>query len=359
MAVEELAGGSATPIQTVRLSGAGAALPYATRWQCDRRRRSFRATTPGPGSAAEIATAEIETPDCADRLRVTLEPARPRAGRTVAVTVVDRWREGGFPLSLCRSEPRGCTELATPVGGEPVATRVRLRRAGRFAIEVRAPFGRTRRTGRARPRGRLRVLATGDSMIQVVDGFLARKLGRRAGVHSDARISTGISKPFLLDWGLLAARQARRLRSDATVVFLGANDGFGMRTPAGVTAACCGEAWVAEYARRARRMMALYARGGAARVYWLTLPAPRSGAFRRVYGPVNEALVRAARGLPDVRLVRLDRVFTPGFRFRTTIRYRGRRVNARQRDGVHLSNAGAAVAADLIARALRADGLLG
>ena len=69
------------------------------------------------------------------------------------------------------------------------------------------------------------MLATGDSMIQIVDGFLEAGLGGRASVKSDARISTGISKTLMLDWVAQARRQATR-RPQATVMFIGANDGF-------------------------------------------------------------------------------------------------------------------------------------
>ena len=208
---------------------------------------------------------------------------------------------------------------------------------------------------------RYTVLATGDSMIQVVDGFLKRRLQRRRRVRvvSDARISTGISKPLLLDWPRLAARQVKRRRPRATVVFMGANEGFPMRTPAGRNVGCCGRAWRIEYARRARVMMATYAFSGRGRVYWLLLPQARGGFFRRVYPAVNAALRRAARPLRrSVRLIRLNRVFTPGGRYRSHIRWRGRRVKARQEDGVHLSTAGASIAASLVVRRIRGDRVL-
>ena len=122
--------------------------------------------------------------------------------------------------------------------------------------------------------GHLSLLATGDSMIQIIDGFLAQRLqSDRVTVHSDARISTGISKPFLLNWPFHAKQQARRLRPDVTVVFIGANDGFPLH---GVN--CCGRDWIKAYARRVSGMMASYARRGAGSVYWATLPAPAARA---------------------------------------------------------------------------------
>jgi hypothetical protein len=208
---------------------------------------------------------------------------------------------------------------------------------------------------------RYTVLATGDSMIQIVDGFLKRRLERprRVRVLSDARISTGLSKPLLLDWPRHAQRQVKRLRPRATVVFMGANDGFPMRTPAGQNVGCCSRPWAIEYARRARKMMSTYLFSGRGRVYWLLLPQARGGFFRKVFPAVNAGLRRAARPLgKKVRLIRLNRVFTPGGRFRPFITWHGRRVNARQKDGVHLSVQGASIAASYVIRRMRGDHVL-
>ncbi|HEV2723397.1 MAG TPA: hypothetical protein VGV10_02095 [Thermoleophilaceae bacterium] len=201
------------------------------------------------------------------------------------------------------------------------------------------------------------VLATGDSMIQLVDRYLARRLepGGRAKVHSDSRIGTGISKPALLNWPRHAASQARQLHPRATVVFLGANDGFNVRSASRRLARCCGRAWSREYGRRARRMMVSYSQAGAGRVYWLLLPQARAGFFRRVYPAVNKGLRQAARGLTGVRLIHLNRVFTPGGRYRKFMRYRGRRVRVRQGDGIHLSLTGASIAASLVVRRITTD----
>jgi hypothetical protein len=203
---------------------------------------------------------------------------------------------------------------------------------------------------------RYTVLATGDSMIQTVDGFLKRRLERpkRVRVLSDARISTGLSKPLLLDWPRHAQRQVKRLRPRATVVFIGANDGFPMRGTA-----CCGSGWIAEYARRAQKMMRTYLFGRRGRVYWLLVPQARGGFFRRIFPAVNTALRLAAKPLGKrVRLIRLNRVFTPGGRFRQFITWHGRRVNARQKDGVHLSVQGASIAASYVIRRMRGDHVL-
>lgn len=175
-------------------------------------------------------------------------------------------------------------------------------------------------------------------------------------MRSDARISTGVSKPFMLNWVGKAREQAQSVHPDVTVMFIGANDGFAMKTGSGASVPCCAAGWVAEYTRRVESMMRSYLRGGRSTVYWLTLPTPRRQNFGRVYRAVNAAIRRAGKRVGEgVRVIDLVPVFTPGGRFRQYVTFRGRTVSARQPDGVHLSTAGASIAATLVIDRLRAD----
>jgi hypothetical protein len=347
----------------VALTGGPQQIARAARWRCTPRHRTFHAeaqTTTGAVLSADTATT---TPRCVKRFALKVRPAHPRAGRPLTVLLIDRWRVGGVHARACAHGPAGrrrCHTLALHEHRKRAAWRFRPGLPGTWRIQVRAPGApRKRDTAHVRPHsGRLRLLATGDSMIQIVDGFLAQRLPNTS-VHSDARISTGISKPFLLNWPLHARAQVRQQRPDATVVFIGANDGFPLRTRSGARVNCCRQAWIDAYANRASGMMSTYARRGAGSVYWATLPAPRSASFRRVYRAVNAALRTAARRHPgEVRLVRLAKFFTPGFAFRQSIRWHGRIVSVRQGDGVHLNVTGASIAATLIIRAMRGDGVI-
>jgi hypothetical protein len=205
-----------------------------------------------------------------------------------------------------------------------------------------------------------RVLATGDSMIQIVDGFLAQKLRpEHFRVRSDAHVGTGISKPFLLDWVAHARAIAGSYRPTATVVFLGANEGFPLKFE-GKRRNCCSQAWRRAYALRAQAMMKELERGGTSRVYWLTLPAARPGHWNHIYRSVNLALHSASKREGDgVRLLDMGRVFTPSGRFQQTIVRGGRRISVRQTDGIHLNVAGARIAAQVVVRRMRRDKLFG
>jgi lysophospholipase L1-like esterase len=341
----------ATVVATLTAAAAETDLPRTVTWRCDRRNRRFVATT----ADGRTATAEARTPSCRKRLDLDVR-SRTRPGREIDVRLRDRWKLGDVPVSVCLSPPGGTRTCEKQrLGTGTLRVPVRLTRPGGWQVRARAPWGAAdqRDVRVAHPGGGLRLLVTGDSMIQPLDDFLQSRL-RSDGVRvtSEPRISTGISKPSMLDWPAHARSQASGVRPDVTVVFLGANDGFPMGD-----AACCGSAWVEEYARRARGMMESYAREGRGRVYWLALPAPRGGFFRQTFPAVNAALRRAAAaaGGDEVRLIRLDRYFTPGGRYRDSMRIGGRTARVRQDDGVHLSTAGASAAAQLVIRALRRE----
>jgi lysophospholipase L1-like esterase len=346
------------------LAAPAAEVRRAARWECGRRERRFTATIRGP-NGVQRAVAAVRTPSCRSRLRMAVIPSRVGAGRATTVRLADLWRLGGITGTVC----------ATPRGGAPrcqavrlgsrrirATSRLRLPFAGRWTIRLRTVHGQSvSRTVVAQGRRPLRVLATGDSMIYIIDEKLAAALRRSdARVPTDPHPATGLSKPALLDWPAHARASAKAVRADVAVVFLGANDGFPLRSRQGKAVPCCGAPWVAEYSSRARAVMRAHLRGGSALVYWVLLPAPRSPLLVPTFAAINAALRDAASAFADgVRLIDVGRVIAPGGLFQEQITYNGRAgVVVRQPDGVHLSGAGAAITTSMILDALRRDGLL-
>lgn len=343
----ERVGDAEVPLPGVTLTGGRAEVARLAAWTCERQLRRFEARTD-----AEVVAAAVRTPSCARRLEVGDVERRVRPGTTVRITLVDTWGQGE-PAKVCVDGPHGaprCRTVQVPASPEGRTFPFTLTSAGTTTIAVTGTGGRTiRRRVEVRPPAHLRLLATGDSMIQIIDSYLKARLPR-ATVRSDAHISTGISKPFMLDWVALAKRQAAATRPDATVMFIGANDGF----PIG-SAACCGSDWIDAYAKRAETMMRAYLRDGQGRVYWLLLPPAGKPEFQRVFVAVNAALRQAAKAVgPGVVLLDDGAIVAPGGRFSMTLN--GKVV--RQDDQVHLSTHGASLVADEIIKALRRDGLV-
>jgi hypothetical protein len=327
----------------------------AVTWRCDRLVREFVATAPTFDGRMAYGAYSVRTSSCATRFDLGV-PRRMKPGTVGRIRVIDRWGNGNVTPTLCVTPPQGerdCTKQKLPRAVSVVTHRFRATVSGRWGVELRYRGHRFRRTiavGENTPATPPppKVLTTGDSSLQGVDRLLADELGDSALVESDIRPGTGIAKPFG-PWKTLARRQTDRLHQAATVISLGVVDKFPL-TAGGTKLECCGPGWVAAYTARVRAMMKTYRRDGRARVFWLTLPTPRGP--HELTDAVNRSVIDAAKGLSKVAVLRMDLVFTPdGFRDRMP--YRGRIVVVREEDGIHLSITGTAIAARIVADAIR------
>jgi hypothetical protein len=206
----------------------------------------------------------------------------------------------------------------------------------------------------------MRVLVTGDSLVQPLDDLMVRPI-ERAGDRAikDPRPGTGITTPLVLDWVKHARRQVRKHRPHASVVFIGAGDTEPLTTPGGPRVMCCQRAWIDAYADRVEEMMRTYMRKKRRHVYWLTLPMPRQDDRRQQFLAINYAIAQAARKAGSkAHVVDTVPVLSPGNRFHRRLRYHGESVVVRDGDGVHLTTDGARIARDLVVSAMRSDGVL-
>ena len=102
--------------------------------------------------------------------------------------------------------------------------------------------------------------------------------------------------------------------------------------------------------------MNTYRRGGRARVYWLTLPAPREDDRQTIARAVNAAIEVAAQPYrAHVRVLDMEALFTPGGRYRDAMAVGGRSQIVREPDGIHLNALGAELAADAVLEAVERD----
>ena len=201
------------------------------------------------------------------------------------------------------------------------------------------------------------LLVTGDSLSTPLDVELGQSLAP-AGVDvvRDPHLATGISRDDLVDWAQLSATQVASDEPDAVVIFIGANEGLPMPGPGGEEVSCCGPAWAAVWANRARQLMENYAQRGAAKVYWLTVPTARDPDRAPITAAVNAAVYAAAAPLrSSVRVLDMGATFTPEDRFRDAIDVDGRETIVREPDGIHLNDAGSALAAEQVEAALAED----
>jgi lysophospholipase L1-like esterase len=285
-------------------------------------------------------------------------------GGSIVIHLHDRLKAGGIRLSICITPPGGrlaCRRWHLRVGRPNRVVRIPVPRPGGWHVSVRSHSGlrKDRQIWVSHP-GRIRLLAAGDSEMQILDTFIGQDVGRYGvSVTSDARISTGLTNSFFFDWPRHARAQAATLHPDATVFFIGANDGFGVPGPGRHQVGCCGADWSAGYANLVAQMMRIYLRGQGGRVYWFVLPTPRPANFQRLFNAVNAGIRSAARRFPGrVSLIDANAFFTPGNRYRNYMVYHGHGFVIHEPDGIHLSTAADRIDASLVVRRLSHDRLI-
>lgn len=343
--------------------GLGAAvLIRAATWRCRPLTRSFSAAATSPSGGRATGRFEIRTPSCRDRFAVEA-PTTVARGRRFKITVRDRWALGDKDAKLCVGVRKlrcvtlrkGASEHTRTVRAPRQAGRLRVRlRVAGFTAKADVAIGQRAQPARRAPL----ILTTGDSSTQTLDSFLADRLRARARVTGEYVVGSALSSNSNGDWNQISRRQARATRPDVTVVSIGGNEGFAMRTSRDTEVACCDQQWQNELARRQRPLMVTYAQQGRGRVIWLRLPVPRDPDRARITAVTNQAAQQAAAGLPEVTVLPIDAVLSPRDTFASEIRHGGRTVRPREPDGIHLSPAGTSILARLVETTLKVTGAL-
>jgi uncharacterized protein len=221
---------------------------------------------------------------------------------------------------------------------------------------LRANRRKRRAQGFAQPtqQDEVNVLVTGDSQAQFVGEILTDLLPSDLfDVSVVARNATGLSNPEFFNWEINAQQEIAARNPDAVVMVMGGNDGFNMLHE-GTLYGPDDANWQLEYARRAAVVMRELGSNGKRPVYWVPPPTARDPKFNEIYATQNKAVEQAAAAVDGARYVDIYNTINQG-RYSDELKIDGRRVLARQSDGVHFSREGAVVPARLILRAMAKD----
>lgn len=202
----------------------------------------------------------------------------------------------------------------------------------------------------------LRVLVTGDSLATYV-GLQLTNLTDHAGLVTVSlldRNGTGLTNPSFFNWQKAARTDMAKRHPDVVIMIIGGNDGWPMDTPGGDRVQVGSDAWVSEYARRAAAVMSTFQDGGRA-VYWAGPPTARANGWDALYRKINRADRAAAAALPGAQYVDLYGGTAVNGSYSDYVVDAGKRVKARQSDGVHWSFGGAHLPARLILDQLETD----
>ena len=205
------------------------------------------------------------------------------------------------------------------------------------------------------PERPLRVLVTGDSQAE----FLGQRLIDQAprglvDVTTVARNGTGLTNPAFFNWEINARQEVETRDLDAVVMAIGDNDGFNVQTPDGSLYNPGDPGWETEFARRVAVVSSVLSSGGKRPVYWVPPPTARDPKFNDIFRSQNRAAERATSAVPALRYVDVYSTLNRG-RYSDELRIDGKRVLARQPDGIHFTRDGAVAPARLILDAMAED----
>ncbi len=333
-----------------------AAAPNVVRWRCDRRTRDFVGEiTFGDGRKVEDWT-NVRTPSCDKRFKLA-HPSKTKAGRTISIRTVDSWRLGDQQPKLCVKPPQKrykCRKLGFRKGRSRIVTKQRVGTEGTWRIQLRGPTGRiTTPVAVGVPVKRLvtpnpKVLLFGDSLMSNLVTPITDRLGRRVDTLEDLRGGSGLLDASF-NWFNHVKASIAKNRPKAVAMLIGAGDGFPI---AGVN--CCSDTWSDLYSAKVARMMrTVRTAKGKPKLVWVLVPGMRGEARQSLVNALVRAGRKAAEATAGVKIADLGSVLTPGGFYADSITVNGRRVRVRAVDGVHLTVAGADLAAREVVRVLK------
>jgi uncharacterized protein len=228
--------------------------------------------------------------------------------------------------------------------GSAASLRRRSRRSEPTEREYRQPTP-------ARP---LELLVTGDSEASFVgERLIDQGPADLLDVETVARNGTGLTNPAFFNWELNARQEIESRDPDAVVMAIGGNDGFNVEVDGELYGPHDPE-WETEYARRVAVVMRELSENGRRPVYWVPPPTARDDDFNAIYAAQNRAVEQAARAVPGARYVDIYNTINDG-KYSDELTIDGRRVLARQSDGVHFTRDGAVLPTRLILRQMARD----
>ena len=205
------------------------------------------------------------------------------------------------------------------------------------------------------PQHPLHVLVTGDSQAE----FLGQRLVDQSppgllDVETVARNGTGLTNPAFFNWEVNARQEVAARELGAVVMAIGDNDGFNVQAPDGSLYNPGDPGWETEFARRVAVVSSVLSSDGKRPVYWVPPPTARDPKFNDIFAIQNRAVERATQAVPALRYVDVYSTLGKG-RYTDTLTIDGRRVLARQPDGIHFTRDGAVAPARLILDAMAED----
>jgi lysophospholipase L1-like esterase len=269
------------------------------------------------------------------------------------VVIVPRPAPPAPPPAVTAKKPDAAERVATVVIHNPPAARLAPRETIATTLPSLTPLPPL---GPIPPGQKRQVALVGDSMMAVgLSAVLLRTTASDSKLHivKAFRSGTGLARPDVFDWFSEYPAMIGHNRPDVVLVAIGANDAQGYVDADGQTLTFGSDAWVASYRARVAAFMRLLTATGR-QVIWIGLPPMKSPVYDQHTAEINRITYTVVSGYPNaVWWNPTPYIGSPDGSFRDLGEVEsptGHRTitHLRADDGIHLSDDGASLLAEVL-----------
>ncbi len=195
-------------------------------------------------------------------------------------------------------------------------------------------------------------LLIGDSTmsdLSPVINYDLRKLYYVKNVRLDDKVSTGLNRTDFYDWYAKTTESITSYQPDVLMVIFGANDAQDIVDDQGKSHPKFTEEWKQTYRERVERYAKLVSDSSVKKIYWIGQPMSNINKYNKFYPLINEIYRDVVKNYPKIQFIETWDSFTLNGKFASILPNKlGIKAPVRLNDGVHFSEHGATIIADLI-----------
>jgi uncharacterized protein len=195
-------------------------------------------------------------------------------------------------------------------------------------------------------------LLLGDSTMYDLSPFInydLRKLYHIKNVRLDYKVSTGLNRIDFYDWYEKTPEIIASYQPDVLAVIFGANDDQDILDSKGEYHTELSEEWKKTYRERVEKYAQLISNSSVKKIYWIGQPMSNIARYNKFYLVINEIYRDVVKKYPKIEFIDTWDIFAINGRFAPIIANKfGKKAYIRPRDGVHFTEHGSKILADLI-----------
>lgn len=198
-----------------------------------------------------------------------------------------------------------------------------------------------------------RFLFVGDSIMYNLGIGLQNKIQKSLYhvdmIKIDFKNSSGLNRIDFYDWYSRTSQLIDKYNPQAMVVIFGANDGQDILDKNGEYQTQLTPLWEKAYQERVERYAKLIENSAAKKVYWVGHPISNLNRYNKFFPIFNKIYQRVAESHPKIEFVDCWDVFAINSKFNPVVANKsGQKRRVRTRDGVHFTQHGANIIADVV-----------